>query len=93
MIILLGLPKSGTTSFHSLFKKLGYQSYHWKKKGKFIGSLIKNNKIKKKPLLSGFLDTDVITQMDVCMNNKNCYWPQIVDYKQLIKENEILFYS
>ena len=25
--------------------------------------------------------------MDVCMDKKNCYWPQIVDYKQIYKEN------
>lgn len=25
--------------------------------------------------------------MDVCVNRKNCYWPQITDYKQLYIEN------
>jgi len=25
--------------------------------------------------------------MDVCINKDNCYWPQIVDYKQIINEN------
>ena len=25
--------------------------------------------------------------MDVCMDKNNCYWPQIVDYKQIINEN------
>ena len=29
MIILLGFPKSGTTSFQYLFTKLGYKSVHW----------------------------------------------------------------
>ena len=29
MIILLGLPKSGTSSFQYLFKLLKYNSYHW----------------------------------------------------------------
>ena len=28
MIILLGFPKSGTTSFHNLFKSIGIESYH-----------------------------------------------------------------
>lgn len=32
MIILIGLPKSGTSSFQKLFTSLGYSSYHWKKK-------------------------------------------------------------
>ena len=87
MIILIGLPKSGTTSFHYLFQKLGFNSYHWKKNNKFIGTMIKNNKINNKPLLNDFKDTDVITQMDVCIDKNNCYWPQIVDYKQIFEEN------
>ena len=87
MIIILGMPKSGTSSFHELFKKLGYESYHWKKGTRYIGKMIENNKKNKKPLLCDFLDTDVITQMDVCLNKDNCYWPQIVDYKQIINEN------
>tara|TARA_Y100000741_G_scaffold62485_2_gene44295 strand:+ start:29188 stop:29757 length:570 start_codon:yes stop_codon:yes gene_type:complete len=87
MILLLGMPKSGTSSFNELFKKLGYKSYHWKKGKQYIGKLIETNKKNKKPLLCDFLDTDVITQMDICINKNNCYWPQIVDYKQIINEN------
>ena len=87
MIILLGMPKSGTSSFQELFTKLGYKSYHWTKQDKYIGKMIENNKKIKKPLLCDFLDTDVITQMDICINKDNCYWPQIVDYKQIINEN------
>lgn len=88
MIILLGMPKSGTSSFHELFTKLGYKSYHWKKGNQYIGKMIENNKKNKKPLLCDFLDSDVITQMDVCINKDKCYWPQIVDYKQIINENQ-----
>lgn len=93
MIILIGLPKSGTSSFNYMFELLGYNSYHWEIKDnnsqeiKYIGMMIYENKIKKKPLLNDFLDTDVITQLDVCINKNICYWPQIVDYKQLYKEN------
>ena len=87
MIILLGMPKSGTCSFHELFKKLGYKSYHWTKGDKYIGKLIENNKKNNKPLLCDFLDTDVITQMDCCVDKDNCYWPQITDYKQIVNEN------
>ena len=87
MIILLGFPKCGTSSFQSLFKQLGYSSYHWKKGNKHIGTMIKNNKINNKPLLNDFKDTDVITQMDVCISTNDCYWPQIVDYKQILEEN------
>lgn len=88
MIILLGLPKSGTSSFQKLFKNLKYNSYHWKKNNKFIGTMIKINKLLKKPLLKDFNNNDVITQMDVCINKIHCYWPQIVDYRQIYNENK-----
>ena len=92
MIILLGFPKSGTSSFHKLFNDLGYKSYHWKKDEKYIGKMIETNKQTGKLLLTDFLETDVITQMDCCMDENICYWPQIVDYKQLIKENSNAIY-
>jgi len=88
MIILLGLPKSGTSSFQSLFSKLNYKSYHWVKDKKYIGTMIKINKLLKKPLLSDFKKNDVITQMDICINKKHCYWPQITDFKQIYNENQ-----
>jgi len=87
MIILLGMPKSGTSSFQSLFTQLGYNSYHWKKDENYIGKLIENNKKNNRPLLCDFSTTDVITQMDVCIDENNCIWPQITDYKQIIREN------
>ena len=68
MIILLGFPKSGTSSFHYLFKTLGYKSYHWKKNNKYIGIMIKKNKLNNKPLLNDFSENDVINQIDVCIN-------------------------
>jgi hypothetical protein len=87
MIILLGFPKSGTSSFQKLFSDLSYNSYHWKKNGEHIGMLIKNNKINNKPLLSNFLKSDCITQMDVCDDKINNYWPQIIDYERIYYEN------
>ena len=58
MIIILGMPKSGTSSFQKLFKKLGYKSYHWRKGNQYIGKMIENNKKNKKPLLCDFLDNE-----------------------------------
>ena len=40
MIILLGFPKSGTTSFQKLFSELGYNSYHWRKNNQYIGEMV-----------------------------------------------------
>ena len=87
MIILLGFPKSGTTSFHELFRNLGFNSYHWKKQNNYIGTMIYKNKNNNKPLLNDFIENDVITQMDVCIDYINAYWPQIIDYKRLYNEN------
>ena len=87
MIILVGFPKSGTSSFQKLFTELGYNCYHWVKHSEYIGIIIYKNKQMNKPLLNGFLKNDVITQMDVCIDNNNAYWPQITDYEQLYNEN------
>jgi hypothetical protein len=87
MIILLGFPKSGTSSFQKLFTDLGYISYHHIINNQYIGTIIKNNKINNKLVLSNFNKNDVITQMDVCINKNNAYWPQLIDYKQLYYEN------
>jgi len=88
MIILLGFPKSGTSSFQELFKKLGYKTIHWTFKKKYIGTTIKKNKLNNLPLLHGFQEVHCITQMDVCISEDHCYWPQLTDYKQLFKENK-----
>lgn len=93
MIILLGFPKSGTTSFTYLFNRLKYKSYHWTYRSDtdYIGSWIKKNKSKNEKLLS-FIPPDkikeiAITQMDVCIDDHHCYWPQITDFRQLYEEN------
>uniref|UniRef100_A0A6C0KXT1 Sulfotransferase domain-containing protein n=1 Tax=viral metagenome TaxID=1070528 RepID=A0A6C0KXT1_9ZZZZ len=94
MILLIGFPKSGTLSFYHLFKKLGYKTIHWCKGGGlgnnhlFIGRTIQKNKQKGLPLLNSLTKPDAITQMDVCISKTKCYWPQLVDYKQLYYENE-----
>lgn len=88
MILLVGFPKSGTTSFQELFSKLGYKSIHWQCKEGYIGTLIKKNKAKNVPLLTGLEKYDSITQIDVCISHSDNYWPQLIDYKQLYYENK-----
>lgn len=87
MIILLGFPKSGTTSFNTLFEKLKFKSYHWKFKDEFIGNIILRNKNNNKKLLNSLENCDCLTQLDVCVDKNNNYWPQLFDYKQLYNEN------
>ncbi len=88
MIILLGLPKSGTTSFDRLFKILKLKSHHWRYNDKYIGTIINNNIKNKKPLLSTFSNDACITQMDCCVDNNNNFWHQITHYKQLYEQNK-----
>jgi hypothetical protein len=99
--ILLGFPKSGTTSFQELFIKLNRTTAHWRfnqaspvceiqgatHQGGFIGKHISLNKEKGNPLLMGLEHYDDITQMDVCINSAYAYWPQLTDFKQLYTEN------
>ena len=92
MIILLGFPKSGTTSFTWLFNKLHIKSFHWtfRNETDYIGSWIKKLKHRNQKLLS-FIDEKyyhncAVTQMDICINQNNAYWPQLIDYKQLYEE-------
>ena len=89
MIILLGLPKSGTTSFTMLLNdlKICNKVYHWRKDKEYIGKIINDNKLKNKPLLDGFTKNDCITQFDVCLSKELNFWPQIHDFKQLYYEN------
>lgn len=89
MIILIGLPKSGTTSFQKLFELLGYNSVHQlTPDNQYISSIVKKNKENNKHLLTGLHNYQCITQLDACIPDKICYWPQITDYKQLYYENK-----
>jgi hypothetical protein len=88
MILLLGFPKSGTSSFQELFIQLGYTSYHQTKNEKSIGLMIKENKKNKISLLKDFNKLECITQLDICIDVDNAYWPQLLDYEQLYNENK-----
>ena len=93
LIILLGFPKCGTTSFHKLFTLLKFKTYHWMYGSKYIGELIDNNFKNKKRLLS-FLDKDLesscshvcVTQMDVHLNSNKGFFPQQTHIDQLYNE-------
>lgn len=86
-IILVGFPKSGTSSFQFLFKKLRMRTYHWTYKNKKIGSIMKKNKENNKKLLKGIENWDCITQMDVCISDSENFFPQISDLEKLCEEN------
>jgi len=87
MILIIGLPKSGTTSFTELFLNAGYKAAHWKINDGYVGKIIQRNKKNDEPLLRGLKKFDCITQMDVCIDHDHAYWPQVSDYKDLYCQN------
>ena len=87
-IILLGLPKSGTMSFQCMFESLGMRSIHQlTEDNQQIAMIIKQNKEDNLPLFTGVEEFDCITELNVCYSEKENYWPQIYDFKQIYNEN------
>jgi hypothetical protein len=84
--ILIGLPKSGTTSFQVLFEKLGYQSAHWKYKNIYVADYILAAKQKRLPLLTYLDHLECITQMDICISPYKNFWPQCSELELLLEQ-------
>ena len=89
LVILLGFPKSGTSSFQKLFSDLGYKSYHWNSEKGYVGVIIRENITSGRKPFSGFYSDDdedvAFTQMDICVSPKENVWPQM-DYLNEIYE-------
>ena len=87
-IILLGFPRTGTTSFHHLFQKLGYNSIHWfyRPQRLYVGEAILKAKKENKPLFYYLSDFEVICQMDICKDFTEKIWPQISHYQQILAQ-------
>ncbi len=85
MTILLGFPKSGTTSFHNLFKSIGIESYHQNYRRAIIACEIYKNYRRQKPLFCFIkrLNNTAITQLDICHSNTKNLWPQITLYEEI----------
>lgn len=79
MIIVIGLPKSGTTSFNYLFQQLGYNTIHSHNENHsiIVGELIELAYKNNKPLLYYIEERgiNVISELSYSMDNKK-YWPQ-----------------
>jgi|694.fasta_scaffold01068_2 hypothetical protein len=95
MIIVIGLPKSGTTSFNYLFQQLGYNTIHSHNEnhsiiaGELIELAYKNNK----PLLYYVEEKgiNVISELSYSMPNKK-YWPQFNYINDIIDNYEDIIY-
>jgi len=76
-ILVVGLPKTGTTSIHAFFKRSGYRSSHFKCiDDRFCGLCIKAAARQGKTPLKSCGDYEVWAQMDM-ENLGMCHFPQI----------------
>jgi hypothetical protein len=91
MIIVIGLPKSGTTSFNYLFQQLGYNTIHSHNENHsiIVGELIELAYKNNKPLLYYVEEKgiNVITELNYSVNNKK-YWAQFNYINDIIETYE-----
>lgn len=95
-IIVVGLPKAGTSTIHSFFKKAKYASGHWEvRSGKgwglhkknLIGVCMRTAVKTNMPLLESCGNFDVWSQMDVSESHSYCVFPQIEYLEHIHKES------
>eukprot|EP00934_Nitzschia_sp_Nitz4_P005424 Nitzschia sp. Nitz4//scaffold45_size130396//75938//76747//NITZ4_003457-RA/size130396-processed-gene-0.104-mRNA-1//-1//CDS//3329552422//5414//frame0 len=85
-ILVVGLPKAGTSSIGTFFQRAGFNSSHYKCVNNLLCGLCINTAVKaKKPPLLTCGGYDVWAQMDV-ENLGQCHFPQIEDLDALHEE-------
>jgi len=82
-IFVVGFPKCGTTSIHYSLLANGINSIHWAKdpdqQTRLVGISIQRAKAEGLPLLTYLNDYDAFAQMETCISQSFCYWPQLQD--------------
>ena len=83
-ILVIGFPKSGTTSIHHALESAGFRSVHWElPNGEYCGEVIYRAVREGKDPLAYLSEYDAITQMDICLPRVKKdgrplnYWPQL----------------
>jgi hypothetical protein len=77
--VVIGFPKSGTTTLQTAIQRSGLRSVHWRRKGgEPIGKLIYDGWFEDGDPFARLPGVDVITQMDICVpKEKLNYWPNL----------------
>jgi hypothetical protein len=75
--MVIGFPKSGTTTIHRACRKSNLHSAHWKTPAGFCGKLIYESYSAGGDPFEKLAEYDVIAQADVCKPPKINYWPQL----------------
>lgn len=81
-IFVVGFPKCGTSSLQYSLEASGIESLHWADLVNFTdlaGMAIKKAKQQKLPLLTYVNKYRAFTQMETCIDENMCYWPQLLD--------------
>lgn len=85
-ILLMGMPKTGTSTVHTFFERSGYRSSHYRCIERlYCGLCIRAALQKGQPALKSCGDYEVWAQMDV-ENLGQCHFPQIVNLEELHNE-------
>jgi hypothetical protein len=94
MILIIGFPKAGTTSFDNVLKQLGYRTLHSHNEDHSViaGELIERANQEKKPLLTYVeaLGYDAITELNFSIHPKT-YWSQFTCIHDIIREYDITY--
>jgi hypothetical protein len=75
--MVIGFPKSGTSTIHRACRKSKLRSAHWKTPTGFCGQLIYESYSAGRDPFERLAEYDVIAQADVCRPPKMNYWPQL----------------
>lgn len=76
--VVIGFPKSGTTTLQTALQRSGLRSAHWRWKGEPIGKLIYDGWFEDGDPFARLPGLDVITQMDICVPKEGLnHWPNL----------------
>jgi len=78
-LMVIGFPKSGTTSITAALKASGLKTAHWQlDNNRFVGGLIYKAVVNGLDPFEYLKDFDAVTQADVCLPNHNLsLWPNL----------------
>lgn len=76
--IVIGFPKSGTTTLQTALSKSGLRAAHWRLNGQPIGKLIYDGWFETGDPFAKLPGLDVVTQMDICVPREGLnHWPNL----------------
>lgn len=83
--IVIGFPKSGTSTIHKSFVESGLRPYHWVYNGKPVGQLVYDGIFQFGDPFALLRSADCVTQMDYCAPKQGLnFWPNL-DFNVLLR--------